>query len=90
MRILEAISTCIDVFENDKHPVKGLVDIFSGRVVDEATVNVHTSETVSIETLFSHELAPHPSALFDGSGEMRKTSKSVKTKLQVLCGMRNR
>ena len=27
MRIHEAISTCIDVFENDKHPVKGLVDI---------------------------------------------------------------
>ncbi len=47
-------------------------------------------ETVSIATLFSHELAPHPTALFDDSGEMRKTSKSVlKTKLQVLCGMRN-
>ena len=48
-------------------------------------------ETVSIETLFSHELAPHPTALFDDSGKMRKTSKSVlKTKFQVLCGMRNR
>ena len=43
MRIREAISTCIDVFENDKHQVKSLVDIFSGRVVDEATVNVHNS-----------------------------------------------
>ena len=31
------------VFENDKHQVKSLVDIFSGRVVDEATVNVHNS-----------------------------------------------
>ena len=48
-------------------------------------------DTVSIETLFSHELAPHPTALFDDSGEMRKTSKSVlKTKLQVVCGMQNR
>ena len=48
-------------------------------------------ETVSIETLFSYELAPHPTALFDDSGEMRKTSKSVlKTKLQVKLGMRNR
>jgi len=36
-------------------------------------------------------LAPHPTALFEDSGEMRKTSKSVlKNKLQVLCGMRNR
>ena len=34
-------------------------------------------ETVSIETLFSHELAPHPTALFDDSGEIRRTSKSV-------------
>ena len=33
-------------------------------------------ETVSIETLFSHDLAPHPTALFDDSGEMRKTSKA--------------
>jgi len=32
-------------------------------------------DPVSIETLFSHELAPHPRALFDDSGEMRKTSK---------------
>ena len=48
-------------------------------------------DTVSIETLFFHELAPHPTALFDDSGEMRKTTKSVlKTKLQVMCGMRNR
>ena len=38
---------------------------------------------VSIETLFSNEMAPHPTTLFDGSGEMRKTTKSVlETKLQ--------
>ena len=48
-------------------------------------------DIVSVETLFSHELASHPTALFDNSGEMRKTSKSVlKNKLQVMCGMRNR
>ena len=33
MKIHEAVSTCIDVFENDKHPVNGDVDIFSGRVI---------------------------------------------------------
>jgi len=48
-------------------------------------------DTVSIETLFSVELLPHPTALFDYNGEMRKTSKSVlKKKLQVVCGMWNR
>ena len=29
MRIREAVSTCIDVFQTDNHPVTGLVDIFS-------------------------------------------------------------
>ena len=55
------------------------------------TIMASSRETVSIETLFSYELAPHPTALFDDSGEMRKTSKFVlKTKLQVMCGMWNR
>ena len=31
-------------------------------------------ETVSIETLFSHELAPLPTALFDETGDMRTPS----------------
>ena len=48
-------------------------------------------DSVSIETLFSYELAPHPTTLFDESGEMRKTGKSVlQTKLQVVRGMQNR
>ena len=48
-------------------------------------------EIGSIETLFSDELAPHRTALFDDSGEMRETSKSMlKTKLKVMCGMWNR
>jgi len=29
------------VLQSDKHPVNGLVDIFSGRVVDDAVVDVH-------------------------------------------------
>jgi len=36
----------IDVFESDKHPVNSLVDIFSGRIVDDAAVNVHNSVEV--------------------------------------------
>ena len=49
-----------------------------------------SKDTVSIEALFSHELAPHLTALFDDSGKMRKTRKSVlKTKLQVIQEMWN-
>ncbi len=55
MRIREAISTCIDVFENDKHPGKGLVDIFSGRIVDEATVNVHNSLQIGTSQWLEYE-----------------------------------
>ena len=47
-------------------------------------------ETVSIETLFSHELAPVPTALFDETGDMRTTSKAVlKNKLIVSSVVRN-
>jgi len=36
---------CIYEFESDKHSFNGLVDIliFSGRVIDDAVVNVHNS-----------------------------------------------
>jgi len=36
------------VFESDKHPVNGLVDVFSGRVIDDAAVNVHNSVEIGI------------------------------------------
>jgi hypothetical protein len=138
MKIREAVSTCIDVFESGEHPVVGIVDIFSGRVVDDAALNVHNSlqigtsqwleyegqwpagfhkrltkrvktmaaatkpttklgkemhivdtefiyarvigimasarEIVSMETLFSHELASYPTALFDESAENQQVS----------------
>ena len=46
--------------------------------------------SVSMETLFSHELAPHPTALFDDHGEMRTTNKStLKNKIKIECGLRN-
>lgn len=37
------VSTCPDVFLSDKHQVNDLADIFSGRVVDDAAVNVYNS-----------------------------------------------
>jgi hypothetical protein len=47
-------------------------------------------EPVSIETLFSHELALLPTALFDETGDMRTTRKAVlKNKIQILCGVHN-
>ena len=55
MKIHEAVSTCIDVFESDKHPVNGLVDIFSGRVVDDAAVNVHNSVEIGTRQWLDYE-----------------------------------
>lgn len=47
-------------------------------------------ESVSIETLFSHELALQSTALFDENGDMRTTSKAaLKNKIQILSGVRN-
>jgi len=55
MKIHEAVSTCIDIFENDKHPDNGLVDIFSGRVVDDAGVNVYNSVEIGISQCIEYE-----------------------------------
>ena len=60
-------------------------------LLSRETVSIETSFSVFIKTLFSYELALHPTTLFDESGEMRKTRKlALKTKLQVACRMRNR
>ena len=144
----EAIASCIDVFDVDKRPENAVLDIFTGRVINDPAVNVcnvletgtsqmrayescwpggfHTSlskkvntiaglpsygkhaggpqnintefiyarvigimassrEIVMTHSLFSYELAPHPTALFAYNGDMRTTSKSVlKNKLQIL------
>ena len=153
MKIREALSTCIDVFDSEKHPTANLVNIYSGQVVDDDKVNVddsinigtkqwleyesqwptgfhnklkkkvkpmskastktiaddvpqslHTEliyarvigimassrDTISTKTLFSYELSPYPSALFDENGELRSTSKSVlKSKIKVESSQRN-
>jgi len=45
-KIHEAVSTCIDMFESDKHPVNRLAGIFSGRIFDDAAVNIHNPEKI--------------------------------------------
>ena len=49
MKICEALSTCIDIFDHDKHPKTCLVNIFSGQVVDDKGLNVDDSIKVGTE-----------------------------------------
>ncbi len=37
----EALPTCVDVFNVSKHPVNGIINIYSGNVVDEPSLNIH-------------------------------------------------
>ena len=55
MKIREVVSTCIDVFESDEHPDIGLVDIFSGRVIDDAALNVHNSLQIGTNQWLEYE-----------------------------------
>ena len=41
--------------KSDKHPVIGLVDIFSGRIVDDAAVNVHNSVEIGTSQWLEYE-----------------------------------
>jgi len=43
------------VFEDDKHAVSYLEDIFSGRFVDDATVNVHSSVEIGTSQWLNFE-----------------------------------
>ena len=38
-RIREALSTCLDAFNSEKHPPSSLVNIYTGKVVDDSAVN---------------------------------------------------
>ena len=40
-KIREAITTCVDVFDIDLYPTTGLVDLYSGRILQDADLNVH-------------------------------------------------
>lgn len=42
-KIREALSTCIDVFDTNKHPESGLINIYSGYIVTDPLVNVHNA-----------------------------------------------
>ena len=54
-KMCEAASTCIYVFESDKHPVNGLAYIFSGRVIDDAVVNAHNSVEIGTTQWLDYE-----------------------------------
>ena len=43
------------MLQRDKHPVNGLVDIFSGRVVDDGAVNVHKSVEIGTTQWLDYE-----------------------------------
>ena len=43
IKISEAVPTSMHVFERNKHLVNNLVDIFSGRDIDDAVVNAYNS-----------------------------------------------
>ena len=137
----ETLSTCIDILDPSHHPDTGIINVFSGRIIDDPSLNAHDAvvigaaeqqafeskwpasfhcriakkvknmatstktdfghervrgsidtefiyaravgvmaskrNLVSIETLFSHELASHPTSLFDEKGDMRVTSKAA-------------
>ena len=40
-KIREAIATCIDVFDIDLYPTTSLVDLYSGRILQDADLKVH-------------------------------------------------
>ena len=49
MKIREALSTCIGVFDSENHPTANLVNIYSGQVVDDDKVNVDDSCSSTLE-----------------------------------------
>ncbi|KAL8585757.1 hypothetical protein ACOMHN_040539 [Nucella lapillus] len=48
-KILERLSTCIDILDTSKHPETGLVNVYSGRIIDDHTVNVHEAVKIGTE-----------------------------------------
>ena len=46
VRIRETLSTCIDILDTRKHPETGLINVFSGRIIDDPTVIVYEAVDV--------------------------------------------
>ena len=53
LKIRETLSTCIDVFDIDIHA--GLVDIYTGRIVDDPDVNAHEALEIGIASHQEYE-----------------------------------
>ena len=48
-KIQERLSTCIDILDTSQHPKTGLVNVYSGRIIDDPTVNVHEAVKIGTE-----------------------------------------
>ena len=53
--IREAIASCIDVFDVGKHPENAVLDIFTGRVIDDPAVNVSNAVEIGICQMRAYE-----------------------------------
>ena len=54
-KIRETLSTCIDILDTSKHPDTGLINVFSGRVIDDPTVNVHEAVEIGVAEQWAFE-----------------------------------
>ena len=54
MKIREALSTCIDVFDPEQHPTTSLENIYSGYIADD-TVHVHDSIDIGTDQWLEYE-----------------------------------
>ena len=77
LKIREAVSTCIDVFDTDKHSNTGLVDLYSGKVVQDPNLNVDQALDVGTAQMLDYE-SRWPLGFY------RKLLKNVKTMAAVI------
>ena len=63
----------------------GSADCFDTKLIYSRVMRLMSSRDVDLKDLFSHELAPVPTSMFEDSGEMRitKSKSTLKRKLQV-------
>ena len=55
LKIREALSTCIDVFDSETHRHDSLINIFSGQIVDDKSVNADESVKIGTEQWSEYE-----------------------------------
>ena len=80
LKIRETLSTCIDVFDIDIHA--GLVDIYSGRIVDDPNVNAHEALEISIASHQEYEDS-WPTGFHNKIKKRVKTMEPTKHKIKL-------